>query len=212
MSTLTLNIPPTKINDWYDIETVTHLLTRDWFVDDDGICEVLMHADQEAWEYVLLNRNKFSPRVQKNIEFVSSFYSPIQIDSVHVKEISDVDWNNIQTKHIRDMEAEFDSLWKDYLKTVPSRPKTKIDGHFDDISHKLKEANEVLLQHTDMQKKKYLTPASRLKHVDTRLQQIQATIGSLQKELERTQKLIDELEEGFQKNKKREFRFTWLTS
>ena len=210
MSTLSIN--PIHINEWYDKETMDHLLTRDWFVDDDGICEVLMHADEDAWKWILLHRNKFSSRIQKNIEFVSSYFSPIQVQAVTLKEISDAEWTNIQTKHIRDMEAEFNGLWKDYLKTVPSRPKTKIDEHFQEISLKLAHEHEVLVQHTEMQKKKYLTPAARLKNVDTRLQQIQTTIRSLQQELERTQKLIHELEEAFQKNKKREFRFMWLTS
>lgn len=208
----TLTIKPVHIGEWYDKETMNHLLGRDWFVDDEGICEVLMHADQEAWQWILQNRNKFSSRVQKNIEFISWYYSPVQVQNITVTEISDSAWNNIQTKHIRDMEAEFDGLWKEYLKTVPSRPTTNIDKHLDDISLKLKEANEVLLQHNENQKKKYLTPAARLKNVDTRLQQLQTTIRSLQQEFERTQKLINELEEAFQKNKKREFRFTWLTS
>ena len=210
MSTLSIN--PIRINEWYDKETMDHLLSRDWFVDDDSICEVLMHADEDAWNWILLHRNKFSSRIQKNIEFVSWYFSPIRVQAVTVKEISDAEWSNIQTKHIRDMETEFNGLWKDYLKTVPSRPKTKIDQHFDEVSMKLAHEHEVLVQHTDMQKKKYLTPAARLKHVDARLQQIQTTIRSLQQELERTQKLIHELEEAFQKNKKREFRFMWLTS
>ena len=201
-----------QINDWYDKETMDHLLSRDWFVDDEGICEVLMHADQDAWNWILLHRNKFSSRIQKNIEFVSSYFSPIQVQALTVKEISDSAWNDIQTKHIRDMEAEFNSLWKDYLKTAPSRSKTNIDNHLDDISNKIKQENEVLLQHTEMQKKKYLTPAARVKHVDTRLQQIQTTIRSLQQELERTQTLVNELDTSFHKNKKREFRFMWLTS
>lgn len=209
---LSLSINAMQINESYDKETMDHLLSRDWFVDDNSICEVLMHADQEAWNWILLHRNKFSSRIQKNIEFVSSYFSPVQVQAVTVKEISDAEWTNIHTKHIRDMEAEFNGLWKDYLKTVPSRPKTKIDAHFEEVSLKLAHEHEVLLQHTEMQKKKYLTPAARLKHVDTRLQQIQTTIRSLQQELEKTQTHIDELEEAFQKNKKREFRFMWLTS
>jgi hypothetical protein len=209
---LSLSINAMQMNEWYDTETMDHLLSRDWFVDDDSICEVLLHADQEAWKWILLHRNKFSSRIQKNIAFVSSYFSPVELQKVTVQEISDAEWTNIHTKHIRDMEAEFTSLWKDYLQTVPSRPKTNIDAHFDQVSLKLAHEHEVLLQHTDMQKKKYLTPAARLKHVDTRLQQIQATIRSLQQELEKTQTHIDQLEEAFQKNKKREFRFMWLTS
>jgi len=189
-----------------------HLLSRDWFVDDEGICEVLMHADQEAWEWILLHRNKFSSRIQKNIEFVACYFSPIQLQSLTVKEISDSAWNDVQTKHIRDMEADFNALWKEYVQTAPSRSKTNIDKHLDDISTKIKEENDCMAQHIEMQKKKYLTPAARLKHVDTRLQQIQTTLKSLQQEFDRTQTLVNELDQSFHKNKKREFRFKWLTS
>jgi molecular chaperone GrpE (heat shock protein) len=143
---------------------------------------------------------------------MSSYYSPIQLKKVTVSEIPDNMWNDIQTKHIRDMELEFDGLWREYLKTVPSRPNTKVDDNLEDISQKIKEANEVLEKHVEMQKKKYLTPAARIKNVDTRLQQLQNTILHLQREFEHTQKLVNELEETFQKNKKREFRFKWLTS
>jgi hypothetical protein len=207
-----LTIKPAYITEWHNKETMDHLLTRDWFVDDESISELLMHADQEAWEWILANRRKFSSRIQKNIEFISSYFSPIQLQHVQVSEISDPAWSDIHTKHIRDMETEFDMLWKEYLKTAPSRPKTNIDKHMDDIGQQIKNANEVIEKHIEMQKKKYLTPAARLKNVDTRLQELQSTIRSLHQESERTQKHIDELEDSFQKNKKKEFRFTWLTS
>ena len=206
----TLSITPTQINEWYDTETMDHLLSRDWFVDNEGISDVLHHADQQAWEWILQHKSKYSSRIQRQIEFLQSYYSPIQV--VKVREFTDSEWKHIQTKHIRDMEEEFNSLWKDYLRTVPSRPKTKIDHHLDDISRQIKETNERMDQHTEMQKKKYLTPAARAKNVDTKSQELQATIRSLHQEFERTQKLVNELDESFQKNKKREFRFTWLTA
>jgi len=200
-----------NISEWYDKETVDHLLTRDWFVDDDGICEVLTHADQEAWDWVVMNSPKFSPRVRKNIKFISSLYSPIETPKMKVMEIPDNMWRDIHGKHIRNMEAEFDVLWTEYLKTVPSRPKGNVDKHLDEVSRKIKEANDVMTQHNEMQKKKYLTPAARMKNVDMRMQELQATSLSLQAEFDRTQKLVNELEETFQRNKKREFRFKWLT-
>lgn len=200
------------MNDWYNKQTMIHLLTRDWFVDDESVCNTLNHADAEAWEWILQNRNKFSSRIQKNIELIETYYSPIQVQTVKVTDISDSSWNEIRTKHRKDMEAEFEMLWRDYVKTTPLRPRSQADDVLDKVSQKIKQEHETMEKHIDMQKKKYLTPAARLKNVDTRLQQLQFGLRTLQQEYDRTAKIVQQLEEEYHKNKKAEFRLKWLTA
>jgi hypothetical protein len=216
MSTLNIlagiQIKQSSMNEWYDTETMNILLTRDWFTDDESICTILHRADQEAWEWILQNKHKFSLRVQKNIQFIASYYSPIQFDKTKVAEISDTRWTEIQTKHIRDMEIEFERLWTDYIRSAPSRPMTKIDEKVEELIAKMNDIDKTIENHIDMQKKKYLTPAARLKNVDTKLQQFQTMKQTFQNELARIQTLVKELDESYHKNKKKDFRFKWLTS
>lgn len=46
-------------------ETIDFLLRRDWFLDDDGILDLLWTADQAAYDRLVENRKTYSARIRR---------------------------------------------------------------------------------------------------------------------------------------------------
>jgi ribosomal protein S17E len=196
--------------EWYDRELTDLLLTRNWFLDDQSIQEVLDCADQEAWDWIYLNRKKYPTRIRQLIEPRDYFY-PLHKLKLRLVEFTDKEWDKLEREEEKKHEERFEKDWIVYSKHVPDRPLEKIDSDLDDIWEKFNDAKDALTKYIDTRSKKYIAPSSRGKEViDPQQKKLEDYIQSMENEYDKAQKLVEDTDSIYWKTKKNEYRKIWM--
>ena len=194
---------------WLDIDTVDYLLKRNWFVDNEGIIELLELANQQAWEYVCKNRMFYSQRVR---DVIDSYFKPLYKNlKVTVSDLTDQELEIIEQIRSKKYDEAFRNDWEEQLKTVVPRSPTDIDTLADNTWEMLVKAKEELSNYLKTIQKKYVAPKSRTAvTVDPKQKKLEDRIRDLENEYNLLKKSIGTLDTIYLSKKEDEYRETWM--
>lgn len=174
--------------EWYDRDTMDILLTRDWFISDECILEVLECADRDAWDWIYSNRKKYSTRIRMLIE-PDDYHFQTEKLNTRVVELTDSILENIKSTRKKNLDKAFDNDWIEYSKTLQDRKLEDIDSDLDNVWERFSRAKDVLTNYLETSSKKYI---SSLSHGPTRKQtELEDKIRELENEYLETQRLVD---------------------
>jgi hypothetical protein len=193
---------------WNDRETTNALLERDWFIDNEGIVELLELADQDAWEYVCENRMKYSKRIR---DMIDSYFKPAYKTKVTVSDLTDEELELIERIRSKKYDDAFRKDWEEELKTLPPRSPTDIDTLSDNTWEILMNAKKDLLDYFKVSQKKYVAPKSRTTvSMDPKQKKLEDRVRDLENEYNLLKKAIETLDSIYLSNKEDEYRETWM--
>jgi hypothetical protein len=141
----------------HTIENVHILLTRDWFVDDVDIYDLLAIIDQDVYDFVYANRHKYSERIRMCIQPNDYFVKEL----TPVQDLTDFEHFRIQKKQQQERSEKLELLWMLHLQSNPIvRPDMDCDF---DVDAKYE---ELLIVRNEVGKteSKYISPSQRSKH------------------------------------------------
>lgn len=202
---------PDSVYDWYDRKTMDSLLTRDWFIDEEGIQEVLECADQDAWDWVYANRNKYSTRIRMLIE-PDDYRFPVDKLKIRVVELTDSMMEKIESERKKKVEEIFEKDWVEHSKSIRDRGFEDVDSDLDDAWDNFCRAKDLLTKYLEKPtSKKYVAPSSRGKEtVDPKQAALEDDIRKMENEYDLAQKAVDEADSSYWEIKKNEYRKTWM--
>jgi hypothetical protein len=202
-----------SLYDSYNTDTVNQLLTRDWFIDEDDILDVLDSADKTAYAYVYNNRSKYSKRIHQLIE-PDDFRFPIKKLNVRVLNITEPMMKNIETEHKKSVSDMFERKWIEYSKDIQDRTIGEVDTDLDNAWDKFCQAKESLAKYiANPSAKKYVSPGSRGKDVvDSKQAELEEIVRKAENEYDLAQKRVDEADEEYWNTKKSEYGSTWMST
>ena len=193
---------------WNDRETTNALLERDWFIDNEGIIELLELADQDAWEYVCKNRMMYSQRVR---DMIDSYFKPSYKTKVNVTNLTDEELELIENIRSKKYEVAFRKDWEEKLKTIPPRSPTDIDTLADNTWEILVKAKEELSNYLKTMQKKYVAPKARTAvTLDPKQKKLEDRVRDLENEYNLLKKSIGTLDTIYLSKKEDEYRETWM--
>jgi len=197
--------------EWYDRETMDTLLTRDWFVEDDMIQEVLDCADQDAWEWVYKNRKKYSTRIRMRIE-PNDYRFPVEKLKFRVVELTDKMIETMDYEKKKKFEDAFEKEWIQHSKTIEDRPVCSIDSALDDAWEKLTIAKVNLKKYLEKPvARKYVAHGS-LTKVDTKQTELEEAVRKIENEYARLEEEEKEIDTLYWTTKRDEYRKTWMSN
>jgi hypothetical protein len=199
----------TTMDSDYDAATMDHLLTRDWFVEDEDIEYVLDSASPEAWTWVYNNRAKYSTRIRLQIE-PNDYQIPREKLRVKVVDLTDKMWEKLKSDRYKKLDAEFEKDWVKHSENVPDRPYNSLDTDLDDAWAKFAAAKENLEKYLEKPSKKYNSPSSRATSFASFKQiELEDKIRDSENEYLATQKLVDAEDELYWNKQKDEYLKVW---
>lgn len=200
-----------KMNEWYEKDTMDEILTRDDFLDEDIIDEVLNCASQHAWEWVYDHRAKYSTRIRMRIE-PDDYRIPVDKLKIRVVELTDKEWERIQREKEKRIDDAFEEDWVKYASTLQDRGLTSVDSELDDAWEKFCIAREAYTKYLEKPAvKKYVAPGSRSKPVtDPRADELQANIVKAENEYDMAQKAVETADELYWNTRRSKYRTTWV--
>jgi len=208
-----LDLPSNTLSlyDWYDRETADNLLSRDWFIEDDCIQEVLERADQDAWDWIYANRSKYSTRIRMLIE-PEDYRFPVEKLKIRVAELTDSMMEKINSERQKKIDDAFEKDWIEHSKTIQDRGFGNVDSELDDAWDNFCHAKDVLTKYLEKPAaKKYVAPGSRGKDtVDPKQIEIETNIRKMENEYDLAQKAVDEVDTLYWDLKKNAYRKTWM--
>lgn len=194
----------------FDVTTADELLTRDWFIDEQYIYDIIDCADQEAWDYIYLNRRKYSRRIREIIE-PNDYRIPLEKLRIKVRCVSDQEWNDIIRQNKSKLDVAFEKDWTEYSECVSDRPLKDVDSRLDDAWDRFGRAKDKLTKYLESRPKSYIPPSMRGKEiVDPKQTVIENEIRSMENEYDKIQKLVAQADSEYWKTKKNEYRKNWM--
>jgi len=200
-----------KMNEWHDRKTMDLLLTRDWFIDDEGIEEALDYADQDAWEWVYANRKKYSTRIRMLIE--PDDYR-VSVDKLNIRlvELTDAMMEKLESDRKKKVDEAFEKDWIEHSKTIQDRGFDNVDSDLDDAWDNFCRAKDILTKYVEKPvSKKYLAPSTRGKEtVDPKRLELEESVRKMENEYDLAQRAVDQVDTLYWDTKKNVYRKTWL--
>ena len=199
------------MNQWYDQSTMDEILTRDEFLDEDIIDEVLNCASQHAWEWIYEHRAKYSTRIRMRIEPDDYRVSTDKL-KIRVVELTDKEWERIQREKEKLIDDKFEEVWIKHSSTLQDRGLTTVDSELDDAWEKFCIARETYTKYLEEPiVKKYVPPGGRSKSAtDPRADKLRADIVKAENEYDLAQKAVESADEVYWNTKRSEYRITWM--
>jgi hypothetical protein len=197
---------------YYNTATMDKLLTRDWFVEDDDIEDVLDAADSDAWDWVYENRAKYSTRIRSRIE-PDDYRVPLEEFDVKVVELSDKAFAQIKSDRKKALEEQFERDWAKHADSLPDRPYQAVDTELDDLWNKFSHAKAELTKYLEKpSSKKYTSPGSRENLVSAKQAEIEEKIRIAENEYLAAQVSVDAEDELYWNKQRDEYAKIWLPS
>lgn len=194
----------------FDTKTMLELLTRDWFVDDEGIYNIIDCADQEAWDFIYVNRRNFSRRIREIIE-PADYRFPIEKLRIKVRALSDKEWTDMNREKQRKNNTVFEKDWEEYSDRISDRPLGEVDSRLDDAWERLGKAKDKLTTYLDSHPKSYVPQSRRGKEIiDPKQKLIEDEIRKMKNEYDNAQALVEKSDSLYWETKKNEYRKTWM--
>lgn len=184
--------------DNYSTEQMDSLLTRNWFVDEESILDLLDQADDETLNYVKSNTHKYADRVRY---VVAPFNCSSKVSmKCHVMTDDDMDKALEQWRKAQDI--EFENLWNEHKKTIGERPQQEVDDMLDDAWDMMQHAHNAVQNYRPG---KYVPPSQRTTK-DPKLEKLEKELEKRENEFKRIQELVDQADNGWLQDKRDEFR------
>jgi hypothetical protein len=199
------------MNQYYDRETMDMLLTRDWFVDDDTIEDVLNCADEDAWNWIYENRAKYSTRIRMWIE-PEDYQFPVEKLKIRVVELTDKMIAQMESEKKKKTEEAFEKDWVEYAKTLENRPVHPIDSQLDHAWEKITFAKAALQKYLEKPAaRKYVAPSARgTVPADTKETELNAAIQKAENEYEKLQEEEKQVDTLYWTDKRDDYRKIWM--
>jgi len=195
----------------YNIKTADILLSRDWFDEPSDIIEVLDATDNNAFEYVYCNRDKYSTRIRKLIE-PKDYKVPLNKLKIHVVELTDFMIEKLESDRKKKTDAAFEKDWIEHSKSIQDRSFDDVDADLDTVWDKFCRANDILTKYIEKPNvKKYISPTSRgTIIIDAKKTELEDAVRKMENEYDLAQKNVDEVDTFYWEIKKNDYRKTWM--
>lgn len=184
------------------------ILMANEFLDDEGIYELLQNADDDTWNYIYENREKYDHTIRVMIEPYDYLPMPDKV-KMRLLEMTDEDMDRLERERLVEKKKEFDSYWETIKHTIPERPCDQLDDELDDAWDKLSKAKLRMTVYLDKKKTKYVPPSAR-KMVDPEQQEIEDDIDAYKKLFDDIEKRISEADDKYVADRKNECFEEWL--
>lgn len=197
--------------DSYDFETVDSLLSRDWFIDNADIDDVLNFANKNAWDLVYANRTKYSTRIRMLIE-PEDYRVPIETLNTKVVDMTDSMFDTLQMDKLRKRNNAFEKDWIIHSKTIQERKFDEVDFVLDDAWNNLTFAKDALENYlATPSSKKYVVPTGRgSPKVSYKQVELEDRFSKMKNEYELAHAAVDKADTIFWEDKKNEYRKIWM--
>jgi hypothetical protein len=181
----------------HTIENVHILLTRDWFVDDLDIYNLLALIDQDVYDFVYANRHKYSERIRMCIQPNDYFVKELQ----PVQDLTDFEYFRIQKKRDQERMEKLELLWIMHKADYPMvRPEADCDFELDAKYEDLIMARKQL----GNSESKYINPSQRSKHESAK-QELNKKILILENEFKTCSQKVKDEDERWEQQQKQEW-------
>lgn len=190
----------------YTKDETNSLLLADRFLHDEDIQHLLDYADQEAWDYVYANRNKYSHRIRRLIEPRDFYPSNFKMK---LRDMTDKDMEDIKNQRDAQKIAEMEKRWESIKDNISERPVDELDDELDDAWEALSAAKDRMTEYLARKKKTYVPPSAR-RVVDEEQQEIEEEIAECQKEFNAIEKRIEKADSEYLSKKKDEYFQKWM--
>lgn len=199
------------MSEWYDRKVTDLLLTRDWFVDEEEIDEVLDSADQDAWDWIYANRKKYSTRIRMLIE-PDDYLFPLDKLKIGVVDLSDSMMEKFESDQKKKVDQAFEKDWIKHSKTIQDRGFDDVDSDLDDAWDNFCRARNTLAKYIEKpNSKKYVAPGNRDKETtDPKQLALENVVRTMENEYDSAQKAVDDTDSVYWELKKNEYRKTWM--
>lgn len=195
----------------FDAKTADALLTRNWFMDDQHLYDVIDYADEDAWDFIYKNRNKYATKIREYIE-PNDYRIPVEKLRIKIRDLTDKEWDKINREKETKLETQFEKDWITYSENISDRPMGYLDQDLDDAWERFGHAKEKLTKYLASRTKTYLAPSLRGKEiVDPKQKEIEDHIREMENEYDALQKEIEEADSAYWEAKKNEYRITWMS-
>jgi hypothetical protein len=199
------------MSDWHDRKTMDVLLTRDWFIDEDEIDELLDSADEDAWEWVYANRKKYSTRIRMLIE-PDDYRVPVEKLKIRLGDLTDSMMEKIELDQKKKLDEAFEKDWVEHSKSIQDRGFSNVDSNLDDAWDNFCRARNVLTKYIEKPTaKKYVAPSIRDKEIiDSKRAELESIVHDMENEYDAAQKLVDDTDFVYWELEKNEYRKIWM--
>jgi hypothetical protein len=181
----------------HTIENVHILLTRDWFVDDQDIYDLLALVDQEVYDFVYTNRHTYSERIRMCIQPNDYLVKKLP----EVLDLTDFEYFRIQKKRDQDRAQKLELMWIMRKAEYPMvRPESDCDVELDE------KYEELILTRKQLGNSdgKYIPPSQRSKQESAK-QEINKKILILENEFKTCSQKVKDEDERWEQQQKQEW-------
>lgn len=190
--------------DNYSTEQMDSLMTRDWFVDEESILDLLEQADDETREFFRENAHKYSDRVRYVV--APEMFSCSSKSKMNCCDMTDEDMDRALLQWRKNQDIEFEKLWEQHKNTIGERPQQDVDDMLDDAWDLMQHAMNAVKNYKPS---KYIPPSQRTVK-DPKLEKLEKELETRENEFKRIQELVTQTDNDWLQNKRDEFRRTAL--
>ena len=198
----------TTVKTPFQRDDIHGLLLANAFLEDEEVWDLVQSADQESWNYIRDNIDKYPYRVQ--VVLNPNYWVP---DRKHLKmkvvELTDESEARMNAKMRVVKMREFDKVWETLKESVPERPIDELDDELDEAWQALSAARDRMSEYLAKKKSKYIAPSAR-KNGDADQTQFETTIAECKQEFHSIEKRIESADKEYLQKKKNEFFEDWL--
>jgi hypothetical protein len=121
------------------LKEIDFLIRRNWFLDYESLIQVLDMADEDSWEWIIKNRNRYSKYIQEIICIEAHIWFPV-VNNIVVREMTDKEYEEIQDDIQKEIDNRIKNQWELYKKhNNLSRPRNESDEYCDKVHKELME-------------------------------------------------------------------------
>lgn len=120
------------------LKEVDYLLRRNWFLDYDSLIQLLDLADEDSWDWIVKNRNRYPENIREIICIEARVWQPKTMTIV--RNFEDAEYEKMLIKNEIDLNEQNEKNWIAYKKFYDiSRPQTDIDLKCEEIYNTIQE-------------------------------------------------------------------------
>lgn len=184
------------------------LLIANRFLDDESIWHLLTYSDEEAWEHIYANREKYAHRIRVLIEPYDFLPDRSKVKMRH-REMTDEDMTNTAKEYRSQKMKQFEPVWETIKDSISSRPVSALDDQFDEAWDALSSARDAMTAYMEKKRGAYVAPSAR-NTVPEEQRELEKEYNDCKREFDRLEKLIEKADEEYLENKKNERFELWM--
>lgn len=123
----------------FTFKYVDAILKRNWFLDMEGIHDMLAELPEDVYYEVLEHRNEYHPDIRWALEEPEI---PSRFLRMEVRDVSEEEWLDMEEKKEREHRSLMTEKWKDFV--PPPRPRSEIDELMDGSNARIETAKQTL--------------------------------------------------------------------